>query len=108
MCTEQVQPGVLDPLVERAEEQLASRLAYPFADLHGHLRRLFDTFGPRRMFWGTDLTRMDCTYYECIHMFTDHLPWLRGSDLEWVMGRGVCEWIGWDLGADAVQSPGRS
>jgi predicted TIM-barrel fold metal-dependent hydrolase len=70
---------------------------YPFADVHGHLRRLFDAFGPKRMFWGTDLTRMPCTYFECIHMFTDHLPWLRGENLERVMGRGVCEWLGWEL-----------
>ncbi len=70
--------------------------AYPFADVHGYLRQLFDAFGPKRMFWGTDLTRMQCTYYECVHMFTDHLPWLKGEDLEWVMGRGVCEWLGWD------------
>jgi hypothetical protein len=25
------------------------------------------------------------------------LPWLKGEDLEWVMGRAVCEWLGWDL-----------
>ena len=30
-------------------------------------------------------------------MFTEELPWLKGEDLEWVMGRGVCEWIGWKL-----------
>ena len=24
-------------------------------------------------------------------------PWLKGEDLEWVMGRGVCEWLGWRL-----------
>lgn len=71
---------------------------YPFADLHGYLRQLFDAFGPKRMFWGTDLTRMSCTYYECIHMFTDHLSWLRGEDLDWVMGKGVCEWLGWGMG----------
>src|SRR3989442_13290243 len=58
------------------------------------MKTLFDAFGPKRMFWGTDLTRMPCTYYECIHLFTDHLPWLGGEDLEWVMGRGVCEWLG--------------
>ena len=52
---------------------------------------------PRRVFWGTDLTRMPCTYYECITLFTEHLPWLKGEDLEWVMGRGVCEWLGWPL-----------
>jgi hypothetical protein len=29
-------------------------------------------------------------------MFTEELPWLRGDDLEWVMGRGVAAWIGWN------------
>lgn len=68
---------------------------YPFRDMHPHLEQLFQAFGPKRMFWGTDLTRMPCTYYECIHLFTEHLPWLKGEDLEWVMGKGVCEWLGW-------------
>jgi predicted TIM-barrel fold metal-dependent hydrolase len=68
---------------------------YPFRDLHPHIRALVEAFGPRRTFWGTDLTRMPCTYYECITLFTEHLPWLPGRDLEWVMGRGVCEWLGW-------------
>jgi len=70
---------------------------YPFADLHPHIRTLVEAFGPRRTFWGTDLTRMPCTYYECITLFTAHLPWLKGDDLAWVMGRGVCEWLGWPL-----------
>jgi hypothetical protein len=30
-------------------------------------------------------------------MFTEEMPWLEGDDLEWVMGRGVCEWIGWRM-----------
>jgi predicted TIM-barrel fold metal-dependent hydrolase len=70
---------------------------YPFPDLHPHIRTLVDAFGPRRTFWGTDLTRMPCTYYECITLFTEHLPFLKGDDLAWVMGRGVCEWLGWPL-----------
>jgi L-fuconolactonase len=74
-----------------------STQAYPFRDLHPHIRALVDAFGPRRTFWGTDLTRMPCTYYECITLFTEHLPWLTGEDLEGVMGRGVCEWLGWPL-----------
>ena len=74
-----------------------SREPYPFADTHEPLHRLFEAFGPQRTFWGTDLTRMRCTYYECIHHFTDHLSWLRGDDLEWVMGRGICEWLDWPL-----------
>lgn len=52
-------------------------------DLHPHIRTLVEAFGPRRTFWGTDLTRMPCTYYECITLFTEHLPWLYGEDLEW-------------------------
>ena len=74
-----------------------SAQSYPFPDLHGAIRSMVDAFGPRRVFWGTDLTRMPCTYYECITLFTHHLPWLKGEDLEWVMGRGVCEWLGWPL-----------
>jgi predicted TIM-barrel fold metal-dependent hydrolase len=70
---------------------------YPFRDLHPHIRTLVDAFGPRRTFWGTDLTRMPCTYRECIDLFAKELPWLKGDDLEWVMGRGVCEWLGWPL-----------
>ncbi len=73
---------------------------YPFRDLHPHIRTLVDDFGPRRTFFGTDLTRMPCTYYECINLFTEHLPWLSGEDLEWVMGRGVSEWLGWPLPPD--------
>ncbi len=91
--------GLGHPL-ERVRPRRGSLSAepYPFRDLHGAIRQLVDAFGPRRVFWGTDLTRMPCTYYECIRLFTEHLPWLKGEDLEWVMGRGVCEWLGWPLG----------
>jgi len=33
-----------------------SSQAYPFRDLTDHLKRVFDAFGPRRSFWGTDVT----------------------------------------------------
>jgi hypothetical protein len=52
---------------------------YPFRDLHSRIRTLVDAFGPKRTFWGTDLTRMPCSYYECITFFTEHLPWLKGE-----------------------------
>src|SRR2546425_10145678 len=71
--------------------------AYPFRNLHDKLRRIYDAFGPARMFWGTDITRMPCSYRQCVTMFTDELPWLKGRDQELVMGRAVCDWIGWKL-----------
>jgi predicted TIM-barrel fold metal-dependent hydrolase len=73
---------------------------YPFRNLHDPLHRLFDAFGPERFFWGTDITRMRCTYRQCITLFTEELPWLKGQDLEKVMGRGVAKWIGWDFKFD--------
>jgi predicted TIM-barrel fold metal-dependent hydrolase len=74
-----------------------SAQAYPFRDIHDKLKRIFDAFGPARMFWGTDITRMPCPYRQCVTLFTEELPWLKGGDAELVMGRGVCEWIGWSL-----------
>ena len=38
---------------------------------------------------------MPCSYRQCVTMFTEELPWLKGKDLDLVMGRAVCEWIGW-------------
>jgi hypothetical protein len=28
-------------------------------------------------------------------MLTEELPWLSGRDLDLVMGRAVCDWLGW-------------
>jgi L-fuconolactonase len=68
---------------------------YPYPRLHPYVRQVFDRFGPRRTFWGTDLTRLPGSYRQAVALFTEELPWLQGSDLEWVMGRGLCEWLGW-------------
>jgi predicted TIM-barrel fold metal-dependent hydrolase len=70
---------------------------YPYRRLHPDLRRTYDTFGPQRMFWGSDLSRVPCTYRQSVTMFTEEMPWLSPRDLEWIMGRGLCEWIGWKL-----------
>jgi L-fuconolactonase len=70
---------------------------YPFKRLHSHIRRVFDAFGPKRMFWGSDLSRLPCTYRQGVTMFTEEIPWLTAEDKEWIMGRGVCEWLGWKI-----------
>jgi predicted TIM-barrel fold metal-dependent hydrolase len=69
--------------------------AYPFRSFHEHLHRCFDGFGPERMFWGTDITRMPCSWRQCVTVFTEELPWLQGRDKELVMGEAVCDWVGW-------------
>jgi predicted TIM-barrel fold metal-dependent hydrolase len=69
--------------------------SYPFPGLHAHIRRVYDAFGPRRMFWGTDWTRLPCPWRQAVTLFTEELPWLSGEDKKWIMGRAICEWLGW-------------
>ena len=78
-----------------------SREAYPYRDIHGHIRKLYDAYGPERMFWGTDITRMPCSWHQCVTLFTEELPWLKGRDLDLVMGEALCNWVGWPLPATA-------
>jgi len=70
--------------------------AYPFRSLHKPYRALYDAFGPKRMFWGTDITRMPCSWRECVTHFAE-LPWLPAADRELIMGRAICDWIGWKI-----------
>jgi predicted TIM-barrel fold metal-dependent hydrolase len=74
--------------------------AYPYPALHPYLKQVFDAFGPNRMFWGTDITKMPCSWRQCVTMFSEELPWLRGRDRELVMGEAICAWWGWDRRAD--------
>jgi predicted TIM-barrel fold metal-dependent hydrolase len=69
---------------------------YPFRSLHKPYRALYDAFGPTRMFWGTDVTRMPCSWRECVTHFAE-LPWLPAADKELIMGRAICDWIGWRI-----------
>ncbi len=68
---------------------------YPFRSLREPLRAVVDAFGHRRVFWGSDLTRLKVPYAECVGLFARELPFLTPEAREWVLGRGVMEWIGW-------------
>jgi L-fuconolactonase len=72
---------------------------YPFRNLNEPLRRVIAAFGPRRCFWGTDLSRMleHCTYREGVTHFTQALDFLSADDLEWIMGRGLRECLRWNI-----------
>jgi predicted TIM-barrel fold metal-dependent hydrolase len=69
--------------------------SYPFRALHPYIRQAYDAFGPQRLFWGTDLSRSPIPYRQQVTMFTEEIPWLTAEDKMWIMGRGVCEWLGW-------------
>jgi predicted TIM-barrel fold metal-dependent hydrolase len=70
---------------------------YPWRDMNEHIKRCFDAYGPRRCYWGTDLTNAfgKSTYRQRITHFTEELPFLSASDKEWVMGRAILERLNW-------------
>ena len=70
--------------------------AYPHRSVHTHLRKVIDAFGPKRVFWGTDMTKLaPGSYRQVVTMVTEEMPWLADEDKAWLMGRGICEWLGW-------------
>jgi L-fuconolactonase len=71
--------------------------SYPYPKFHPYVKRAYDAFGPKRLFWGSDFTRQPCCYALCKTMFTEEMKWFTIEDLEWIMGRGVCDWLGWPL-----------
>jgi predicted TIM-barrel fold metal-dependent hydrolase len=68
---------------------------YPYRNIHTYIRQILDAYGPLRCFWGTDITRMPCSYRQCVTMFTEELPWLQCRDKELAMGQAICDWLGW-------------
>ena len=74
-----------------------SSAPYPYRNIHPYLRQIYDAFGPERMFWGTDITRMPCSWRQCVTFFTEELSWLSERDKELIMGRALCTWLDWQL-----------
>lgn len=69
---------------------------YPFPAMQRYLRQIYDAFGPHRMFWGTDITKMPIPWRQCVTHFTQELPWLRDADKPLVMGQAISSWWGWE------------
>jgi len=74
---------------------------YPYPRLHPQIKRAVDAFGPPRIFWGTDLSQLPCSYRQAVTLFTEELDFLSPSDKEWIMGRALADWLRWPLGNSA-------
>ncbi len=66
--------------------------AYPFPGMHTYLKQIHDALGPHRIFWGTDITKMRCSWRQCVTMFTEELPWLSTRDKTLIMGEALWGW----------------
>lgn len=70
---------------------------YPYPQMWPYIRRVYDAFGPRRIFWGSDMTKLPCTYRQAVTLFTEEIPWMTEDDRQWIMGRALCDWLRWPL-----------
>ena len=65
---------------------------YPYPSLRPLVRQVVDAFGPERVFWGTDLARLPCTYREAVAMFAED-PTLSTREREQVLGDALRRWL---------------
>jgi L-fuconolactonase len=91
-----------------------SQEPYPFADLWPPLHQVIEAFGPRRVMWGSDFSRVlgragftlkiaggerhyagRHTYAEALHYLLD-TPELTTAAKEWLLGRAAQHLLGWE------------
>ena len=85
-----LQDGTLNKAVEQAAAlakypNISAKLSgtphvstepYPFRDVVAHLKRVFEAYGPRRCYWGTDMTNSfdRASYPQRVTHFTEESP----------------------------------
>jgi len=70
-----------------------SEAPFPYADIHPFLERAFRAYGASRFFWGSDITKLPCSWRQSVAAFTDHLAFLTDSHRASVMGDGLAQWL---------------
>ena len=70
---------------------------YPFERIHSSVRLVIQEFGRERVFWGSDLSRLSCSYVDCVRLFKEGLSFLSDLDREWILGTGLVSWLGWSI-----------
>ena len=106
MAARNVGPPSLWPAAERAQVPVALGAAMflptvgRIAERHPGLKLIVDHMGVPRASKGEAACRFQPelrTWRQCVTLFTEELPWLKGRDLDLVMGEALCNWVGWPL-----------
>ncbi|MBL8178008.1 MAG: amidohydrolase family protein [Bryobacterales bacterium] len=62
----------------------------PYTDLAPMIRQVFETYGPRRLLWGSDApyqARAPHRYRDSVELVRGGLPFLGDEDKEWILAR---------------------
>jgi L-fuconolactonase len=64
-----------------------SREAYPYRDTHAQLRKIYETFGPQRLMWGTDWPLVDkyCGYSKAVRLYREEIKFFSDADRRWIL-----------------------
>ena len=70
--------------------------AAPHADLYPYIKEVVQAYGPRRCFWGTDISKMlpKFSYSDCIQHLLG-LDFLSDDDKAQILGRGLVDFLAW-------------
>jgi predicted TIM-barrel fold metal-dependent hydrolase len=69
--------------------------SHPFPGLRPYLQRTFEAFGSHRIMWGSDLTRLPCSYAECLDLVRREIPFLSDNDRMRVLGGTAAALLRW-------------
>lgn len=92
-----VEPYALESLAERPNIHVKltstpSAERFPHEDIHEHARYLYETFGPRRLLWGSDyIYRFRRVLPWQTREFIDHLGFLGPNDRDRILGRNMAD-----------------
>jgi L-fuconolactonase len=68
-----------------------SKQSYPWLDSQQLVKRLYDTFGPRRLMWATDwpIAKEKATYPQRLTVVRDDMKFLNADDKSWILSKTV-------------------
>lgn len=66
-----------------------SREPYPYGDTYDQVRKIYDTFGPQRLMWGTDwpLVERHCGYAKALQLYREEIKFFTDEDRQWILGK---------------------
>lgn len=67
---------------------------FPHPALLEPVKSAIRAFGPERVFWGSDLSRLPGRYSDAVRMVREHLG-LDQAEVDQVLGRSLLGWLGW-------------
>jgi L-fuconolactonase len=71
---------------------------YPYPSQTPIIRRVYDAFGPQRLAWGSDGSRLRrSSYHESVDHILQTIEFFNDDDREWIMGKTISALLNWSV-----------